>query len=419
MYEYDTSTDTKTYMSNGYPIAASQDYLVYRYYYYKYWYTNGSRIQITRYFILDLSTNMVTYFNSAGFGNPCDLWGHHMVSTLMFLSPPAPPTNLVYVTDLTASPLSPVYMTSISSGPSISSVAAASVQIGGDYISWTEETPRPNPPTYPYTINYYLYAMNINYPATAPVAVHTTSATWTSAMAYSGKRINFNTMDDEIIVCTEYDMGLRTYESKYIELATLTKKSFTTNQISAVNIADDLIYYGVYNSALRKTEIYEYDKLNNAETNTGITGYLDSQGNGVDMVLAMRTYEGQYGSDLNSDADTRDYVARYIPLVITASIDIDPNTLNLESNGNWITVYIDLPQGYDVNDIIISTVMLDNTIVAEWCNVQSSTLMVKFDRLDVENFIGMPQDGVELTIKGKLNNGPYFVGQDTIKAINP
>jgi hypothetical protein len=106
-------------------------------------------------------------------------------------------------------------------------------------------------------------------------------------------------------------------------------------------------------------------------------------------------------------------------LVITASIDIDPNTLNLESNGNWITVYIDLPQGYDVNDIIISTVMLDNTIVAEWCNVQSSTLMVKFDRLDVENFIGMPQDGVELTIKGKLNNGPYFVGQDTIKAINP
>jgi hypothetical protein len=155
------------------------------------------------------------------------------------------------------------------------------------------------------------------------------------------------------------------------------------------------------------------------ETNTGITGYLDNVGNGVGFVLAMRTYEGQYGSDLNSDADTRDYIVRYLNMVIPATIDIDPDTLNLHSNGRWITVYIDLPAGFDVNNIAISTVTLDNTLNAEWCDVQNTTLMVKFDRLDVENLIGSPQVSVELSVEGQLSNGIPFKGQDTIQAINP
>jgi hypothetical protein len=417
MYEYDTSTDTKTFIGLGIPISASQDYLVYRYYYYKRLYIPPSTTQITTYYVRDLSTNINTAWNSAGYGNPCDIWGHHMVSTLRVMFPKV--SNLVYVTDLTFSPYTPVFMTAISSAPSISAVAAASVQIGGDYIAWTESTPRTFPVSYPYTLNYYLYAMNINFPGSTPTVLHMTSATWLSPFAYSGKRINFNTMDDKIVVWTEYDLSTRTYESKYIDIMTFAKTSFSTKRIMGVNIANDLIYYGVYNSATRKTVIYEYDKLNYAETNTGITGYLDNAGNGVDKILAMRTLERQFGSDLNNDGDTRDTVVRYIRLFIPATINIDPDTLNLESNGNWITVYIDLPTGYDVNDIAFGTIMLDNTIPAEWCDVQSTTLMVKFDRLDVENLIGMPQEDVELTVTGKLNNGPYFSGQDTINAINP
>jgi hypothetical protein len=32
---------------------------------------------------------------------------------------------------------------------------------------------------------------------------------------------------------------------------------------------------------------------------------------------------------------------------ITATIDIDPDVLNLKGNGKWVTAYIELPEGYD------------------------------------------------------------------------
>ena len=37
---------------------------------------------------------------------------------------------------------------------------------------------------------------------------------------------------------------------------------------------------------------------------------------------------------------------------IEAICDINPNKLNLKSKGRWITVYLELPENYDVNDII-------------------------------------------------------------------
>ena len=57
----------------------------------------------------------------------------------------------------------------------------------------------------------------------------------------------------------------------------------------------------------------------------------------------------------------------YVPEAgpITATVDIDPDTLNLKSKGKWITAYIELPSGYDVADIDVATVMLDDTVPAE------------------------------------------------------
>ena len=41
--------------------------------------------------------------------------------------------------------------------------------------------------------------------------------------------------------------------------------------------------------------------------------------------------------------------------MIPATIDFDPDTLNLGSMGKWVTVYIELPIGhdYDISDINI------------------------------------------------------------------
>ncbi len=48
---------------------------------------------------------------------------------------------------------------------------------------------------------------------------------------------------------------------------------------------------------------------------------------------------------------------------INATVDFDPNTLNPRSQGNWVTVYIELPQGYDARDINATTVRLNDTLV--------------------------------------------------------
>jgi hypothetical protein len=107
------------------------------------------------------------------------------------------------------------------------------------------------------------------------------------------------------------------------------------------------------------------------------------------------------------------------PPKIDATIDIDPNTLNLDSNGNWITGYVDFPTGYDVNDIDVDTVMLDNAISADWGEVQDTTQMLKFDRMATEDLIGAPTDSVELEITGQITDGTPFDGTDSIRAIQP
>lgn len=107
------------------------------------------------------------------------------------------------------------------------------------------------------------------------------------------------------------------------------------------------------------------------------------------------------------------------PTVIEGIVNIDPDTLNLRSRGRWIACYIQLPQGYYVNDIDINTVMLMEGIPVQRGEVGSNTLMVKFDRGDVQDLIGSPCEEIEFIITGEITDGPNFEGSDTIRAINP
>lgn len=123
---------------------------------------------------------------------------------------------------------------------------------------------------------------------------------------------------------------------------------------------------------------------------------------------------------------------------IAGEIDIDPNTLNLESEGRWITCYIELPPEYNPKDINISTVKLNDTIYAESKPVQiddydSDTiadLMVKFDRSAVKAIL-VPGDSVPVSVRGWVKTemfwghdttqgwiiGKMFFGYDTIRVI--
>jgi hypothetical protein len=110
-----------------------------------------------------------------------------------------------------------------------------------------------------------------------------------------------------------------------------------------------------------------------------------------------------------------------VPEALPATIDIDPNTLQTKSNGQFMTAYIELPEPFGVADIDPSTVMLNGTIAAEvnptaigdHDNDGISDLMVKFDRQALIDHLAGKTGQVKLTVEGKVG-GSVFQGADTI-----
>lgn len=112
---------------------------------------------------------------------------------------------------------------------------------------------------------------------------------------------------------------------------------------------------------------------------------------------------------------------------ITASCDINPDKLNLKSKGKWITAYIELPEEYDVSDIILGEILLNNIMSPEAkpFNIGDRDyngildLMIKFDRSEIINLIILePSQSWEVEITGKLIDGLKFKAICTIDLIH-
>jgi hypothetical protein len=113
------------------------------------------------------------------------------------------------------------------------------------------------------------------------------------------------------------------------------------------------------------------------------------------------------------------------------TIDFDPDALNLKSKGKWVTAYIEFPEGYNVSDIDVSSILLNDTIpvnlsaptaIGDYDNDGIPDLMVKFNRIAVCQLIlsrGIMVGNVTLTVSGKLQNGIGFEGCDTIRVRMP
>jgi parallel beta-helix repeat protein len=153
----------------------------------------------------------------------------------------------------------------------------------------------------------------------------------------------------------------------------------------------------------------------------------------VDDVTTLPTVKPPGNASFSRDVDNNSVIIRlYVgdPLlgvlppasIIHANVLIEPETLNLNSKGKWITCYLELPEGYDVKDINLSTVKLcyiGFEVGGEYGEFNPNELMVKFDRSDiVEDLIGYPGCEVELTVTGELTDGTPFKGNDTIRVID-
>ncbi|NWG11259.1 hypothetical protein HXY33_05880 [Candidatus Bathyarchaeota archaeon] len=116
---------------------------------------------------------------------------------------------------------------------------------------------------------------------------------------------------------------------------------------------------------------------------------------------------------------------------IPATLDIEPDALNLKSKCKWLTSYIEFPEGYNVNDINVSTITLNNTVTAElepvvvgdYDNDGVASLMLKFNMTQIIAYICDHVDlrrryvTVTLVVRGYLNDGTPFQGSDTTRAV--
>lgn len=120
-----------------------------------------------------------------------------------------------------------------------------------------------------------------------------------------------------------------------------------------------------------------------------------------------------------------------IVVLLEPMLALDPQTLNLDGRGSWVTLYIELDEPFDVADIDASTVTLAGVPASDkfaelgdYDDDNSTDLMVKFDRSEIiikireilADRTGPTQDGmvlidhrqrVELVVEGIVGETPF------------
>ena len=134
-----------------------------------------------------------------------------------------------------------------------------------------------------------------------------------------------------------------------------------------------------------------------------------------------------------------------VPPTVEATVDVDPQTLNLRSKGKYITCYVELPAGYDPEDIDVRTVLFDDVVGAvpsptsigdhdldgipdRMIKFPRSEVIALFEGRDAVRGVGSmdaspglsagPSGNLNATISGELMDGTQFVGTDVIKVSN-
>jgi hypothetical protein len=113
------------------------------------------------------------------------------------------------------------------------------------------------------------------------------------------------------------------------------------------------------------------------------------------------------------------FSAEIMSQAVEASVNIDPDVLNLTSRGKYITCYLTLPEGYDVTNVDATTILVNGQFAPAWSMVEEEEQLLKL-KLNRSELQAVLQPGlVELTVTGLLTDGTLFEGTDTIQVINP
>jgi hypothetical protein len=120
-------------------------------------------------------------------------------------------------------------------------------------------------------------------------------------------------------------------------------------------------------------------------------------------------------------ANIDDLEVRGEPVGIPTEFSVEPKTLNLDSNGNYISIKVEyFPENpeYTPMDVNGDTMeIMGFGVETKYGTPNQNHFITKADRLLVEDAIGAPDQNAELEIKGKLFDGTGFKGIGVITAI--
>jgi hypothetical protein len=106
---------------------------------------------------------------------------------------------------------------------------------------------------------------------------------------------------------------------------------------------------------------------------------------------------------------------------IPASVEFEPQSLNLDSNGNYVqTKVVGFPENpeYTPYDVVPGSCEIAGIgVETKFDTANNNKFITKADRLLVEDAIGAPGEEVEVVINGNLQDGTNFAGSAFIKAI--
>lgn len=161
--------------------------------------------------------------------------------------------------------------------------------------------------------------------------------------------------------------------------------------------------------------------------NTGVYNWTVPSVNSASCLIKISDPSNPNINDVSDDPFT-------IVTIREALVDLDPDTLNLKSNGRYVNAFTTLPEGFSVYDIdtgsigismisgdqITPTLGIDPTftpVIGDRDEDGILDLTVKFDRQAVIAIPLLPGDR-SITVSFKLNNGIKFEGSDTIRVID-
>jgi subtilisin family serine protease len=115
----------------------------------------------------------------------------------------------------------------------------------------------------------------------------------------------------------------------------------------------------------------------------------------------------------------------HVGITDAAFTDVDPNTLNLHSNGRFITARTELPPSLDPARVVLSTVRFQgipptqtSLPIDDFNHNGIPDLSFTFDRASVEAIL--PEgDDIPVLMTGEVENTTFFAARDTIRVIRP